>query len=80
MNEEQELRKYFREMGDLFRQPGWKHIIEQMGDLEKSWSDLGRLNSVEQLFTAKGALIVIDTILALEDVTKETAEDYPDGS
>lgn len=78
MTEDNEMRKYFREMDDLFRSPGWKHIIEQLEELNLSWRDIDRLNSEQQLYTAKGALIVIGTLLSLQDVTNDTKEEYPD--
>lgn len=76
--EVKELEQYFRTMAKLFRSDGWKEVIKQLEQLRISWSDIDRLDTETQLFTAKGALIVINTLLSLEAVTAQTAEDYPD--
>jgi len=70
-----ELTQYFKDMELLFGSPGWAHLTEQLEELEKSWSDIHRLNNNDQLQNAKGALIVIGTLLSLEEATRQSMEE-----
>lgn len=70
-----ELELYFRQMNDLFRNEGWKVLIE---DLKLN---VPIINSVENtkddndLYFRKGQLNILGTILNLEETTKRGQEE-----
>ena len=70
-----ELELYFRQMHDLFRNEGWKTLLE---DFKLS---LPLINSVENtkddkdLYFRKGQLNIIGTLLNLEETTNRGHED-----
>jgi len=70
-----ELELYFRQMNDLFRNEGWKVLIE---DLKLN---VPLINSVENtkddndLYFRKGQLNILGTILNLEETTKRGQEE-----
>ena len=70
-----ELELYFRQMNDLFRNVGWKVLIE---DLKLN---VPLINSVENtkddndLYFRKGQLNILGTILNLEETTKRGQEE-----
>jgi hypothetical protein len=70
-----ELELYFRQMNDLFRNEGWKVLME---DLKLN---VPLINSVENtkddndLYFRKGQLNILGTILNLEETTKRGQEE-----
>jgi hypothetical protein len=72
---EQELEVYFRQMNDLFRQEGWKILLEDIR------LNLPNINSVENtkdekdLNFRKGQLNMIGFLLNLEETTRVGQEE-----
>ena len=58
----------------MFETEGWKDLIEDMKITEKNVVDIRTLDSVNDLWHAKGQLQVLRQLQSLEDATKLAVE------
>ena len=70
-----EEEKYCEEMRDMFLTAGWKNLMEEMTDASEAMSDIGSVNTLEQLHFNKGQVAVLAGLLALEEEIKQAEAD-----
>lgn len=51
--------------------PGWKYILEDFQEDENQFQSISGINSLENLFRAKGRLDVVAKILTYKEFTEE---------
>ena len=60
---------------------GWRDLIQDLENLEDSASSINSMNSEQDLWNAKGQLLIINLILSLDSVTnlalEESQEENP---
>ena len=57
---------------------GWHDLIEDFKNLENSASNIGTMNSEQDLWHAKGQLLIINLILSLQSATNLALEESQD--
>ena len=57
---------------------GWRDLIEDFKNLENSASNIGTMNSEQDLWYAKGQLLIINLILSLQSATNLALEESQD--
>ena len=57
---------------------GWRDLIEDFKNLENSASNIDTMNSEQDLWYAKGQLLIINLILSLQSATNLALEESVD--
>ena len=57
---------------------GWRDLIEDFKNLENSASNIDTMNSEQDLWHAKGQLLIINLILSLQSATNLALEESVD--
>ena len=61
-----ELEEYFDNYNTLFRHPGFKQLIEELGNNARQLADLQTVKDQEELFYRKGQVAALATVINLE--------------
>ena len=70
-----QTKKFYRDRTDLVEQDGWRDLIEELKNLEEIYNKLDSIESEKDLWFAKGQLSVLRQVIALEETTKQAAEE-----
>ena len=72
-----ELKEYFDNYNTLFNHPGFKQLIEELGNNARQLADLQTVKDQEELFYRKGQVAALATVINLEgtiSVARDQAE------
>lgn len=72
-----ELEEYFDNYNTLFNHPGFKQLIEELGNNARQLADLQTVKDQEELFYRKGQVAALATVINLENtisVARDQAE------
>ena len=69
-----ELEKYYNNYFSLFRNKGWKQLMEELENTAKNTNDLQLVKDNEDLCIRKGQLAVIANVLNLETTVRDSHE------
>jgi hypothetical protein len=76
---EQPLQQYYENQFNLFIQPGWTDLVEDLQRLKDSINDLSLVTDTQNLYFRKGQLDILDLILrrkqSCEEVYKQLGEE-----
>lgn len=61
-----ELEEYFDNYNTLFNHPGFKQLIEELGNNARQLTDLQTVKDQEELFYRKGQVAALATVINLE--------------
>ena len=61
-----ELEEYFDNYNTLFNHPGFKQLIEELGNNARQLADLQTVKDQEELFYRKGQVAALATVINLE--------------
>lgn len=59
------LQRYYEDVLDLFTQPGWRSLVEDLAQLRKHCNDVSTCQNLDR---AKGQVDMLDHILGLPDI------------
>jgi hypothetical protein len=66
--------QFFKDRLDMCESDGWKDLMEELQDAYEEALDVDRIQSIENLWFAKGQLAALRVVLTMEDVAKFTME------
>ena len=69
-----ELEKYYNNYFSLFRNKGWKQLMEELNNTVAQTNDVQNIKDSEDLFIRKGQLAVMANILNLEATVRASHE------
>ena len=76
---EQPLQQYYENQFNLFIQPGWTDLVEDLQQLKDSINDLSLVTDTQDLYFRKGQLDILELILrrkqTCEEVYKQLEEE-----
>lgn len=70
-----ELENYYNARFDLCASQGWKDLIEDCQGMIENYSDISKINSVEDLYLRKGQLDILNWLLSLKEISERAFED-----
>ena len=70
-----QTKEFYRARTDLVEQDGWRDLIEELKNLEEIYNKLDSIESEKDLWFAKGQLSILRQVIALEETTKQAAEE-----
>ena len=65
-------KEYYKARQDLV---GWIDLVEELKNLESIYNKLDSIESEKDLWFAKGQLSILRQVIALEETTKQAAEE-----
>ena len=72
---EKELQKYYEARFDLFASQGWKDLTEDLQSMVENYSEIGKINTVEELYIRKGQLDILNWLLGLKEISEQAYEE-----
>lgn len=75
-----ELQTYYEERFSMTSTQGWKDLMEDLEVMQKTYADISRLKSAEELHFAKGQLDIINWVLNIRKVSEEAYSQLNDPS
>jgi|LWDU01.1.fsa_nt_gi hypothetical protein len=66
--------QFFKDRLAMCESDGWKDLMEELQDAYEDALDVDRIQSIENLWFAKGQLAALRVVLTMEDVAKFTME------
>lgn len=69
-----ELENYFNNFFDLFRNEGWKQLVEELKTNAIHLNDLQSVKDVDEMNNRKGQLIVLANLINLENTVNASHE------
>lgn len=69
-----ELENYFNNFFDLFRNEGWKQLVEELKTNAIHLNDLQSVKDVDEMNNRKGQLIVLANLINLENTVNASYE------
>jgi hypothetical protein len=73
-----ELEKYYTDRFDMMLHKGWKDLTEDVEKMKEAYDKLSRLNTIEELWFAKGQLDIIYWLLTLKETSEKAFEELQD--
>jgi hypothetical protein len=70
-----ELKDFYERRFDLFLQESWKDLIEDLEELSKTTGDITRCEDLSDLWYKRGQLDIINYLINLEELTKQSYEE-----
>jgi hypothetical protein len=70
-----ELKDFYERRFDLFLQESWKDLIEDLEELSKTTGDITRCDDLSDLWYKRGQLDIINYLINLEELTKQSYEE-----
>ena len=67
-----ELKDFYERRFDLFLQESWKDLIEDLEELSKTTGDITRCEDLSDLWYKRGQLDIINYLINLEELTKQS--------
>lgn len=75
-----ELENYYTARFDLCATQGWKDLIEDCEGMIENYSDISKINSVEELYMRKGQLDILNWLLGLKEISEQAYEELNETS
>ena len=75
-----ELQDYYEARFSTTSTQGWKDLMEDLEVMQKTYADISRLKSAEELHFAKGQLDIINWVLNIRKVSEEAYSQLNDPS
>lgn len=72
---EKELQKYYEARFGLFASQGWKDLTEDLQSMVETYSEIGKINTVEDLYIRKGQLDILNWLLGLKEISEQAYEE-----
>lgn len=72
---DKELQAYYEARFDLMASRGWVELLEDVDKMIEAYDNLERINSVEELYYAKGQLDILNWIKNLKQSSEQAYED-----
>jgi hypothetical protein len=69
---DKELEKYFSAYFDMFRTEGWKQLMVELREDKNSVDSIAHTVDAQDLYTRKGQLGVLSSLLSMEDRIETT--------
>lgn len=69
-----ELENYFNNFFELFRNEGWKQLVEELKNNAIHLNDLQTVKDVDEMNNRKGQLIVLANLINLENTVNASHE------
>jgi len=60
-------KQQFEEILDVFTNPGWKYILEDIIERKKSIDNIYDVQTLEELYKRKGEIDILDWFLSLKE-------------
>lgn len=70
-----ELRDFYERRFQLFLDPAWQELIEDLTDLGKGVGDITRCDDLADLWYKRGQMDMINYLINLEELTKQSYEE-----
>jgi hypothetical protein len=70
-----ELQKYYEEQFSMLSTTGWKDLIEDLTNLQKSINDLSTVADEQTLFFRKGQLDILELLFQRKAMCEKAYED-----
>ena len=70
-----ELENYYNARFDLFASQGWKDLTEDLQSMVENYSEIGKINTVEDLYIRKGQLDILNWLLGLKEISEQAYEE-----
>jgi len=70
-----ELQQFYRDRLSMCETDGWSELMNELEDLSKSVNNIESAEDEKDLWFARGQLSMLRQIIALEDLTKQAAEE-----
>jgi hypothetical protein len=71
-----EIEKYYEEVLAVFRQPGWKHLVEDWSTALAEIDSVVGCTTIEQLHERRGRADVLVSLINLHDSIEAAQEAY----
>lgn len=69
------LENYYNARFDLFSSQGWVDLTEDLQGMVDSYSDISKINSIEDLYIRKGQLDILNWLLSLKEISEQAYEE-----
>jgi hypothetical protein len=76
---DEQLEKYYTNRFDLCTSVGWKELMDDLKEARDEYARVDIINSVEDLWKAKGKIEVLDYILNLHQISEQVYQEIIDG-
>lgn len=70
-----ELENYYNARFDLFASQGWEDLAEDLQGMVENYSDISKINSIEDLYIRKGQLDILNWLLSLKEISEQAYEE-----
>lgn len=70
-----ELEKYYLDRFTMFASDGWKDLLEDIKNMEKTYNNVTNINTVEEFYKRQGQLDIINWLLSLKELSEKTYEE-----
>ena len=70
-----DLENYYNARFDLFSSQGWADLTEDLQGMVDSYSDISKINSIEDLYVRKGQLDILNWLLSLKEISEQAYEE-----
>lgn len=70
-----DLQRFYRDRLDMCESDGWRALVKELEELSETTNNIDSMDNEKALWLAKGQLDVLRQIIALEDITKQAAEE-----
>lgn len=70
-----ELQKYYEEQFSLFATTGWKDLLEDLQNLQKTINDISTVADEQSLFYRKGQLDILELLFQRKAMCEKAYED-----
>jgi hypothetical protein len=77
---DEQIQKYYENRFDLCTSVGWKELMDDLKEARDEYARVDIINSVEDLWKAKGKIEVLDYILNLHQLSEQVYQEIIDGS
>lgn len=69
-----EIRKYYGDMFEMFASNGWRYLIDKIAEMMESTSNIDGVKTIDELRFKQGELSMMRYIFTLESVTRDDFE------
>ena len=70
-----ELENYYNARFDMCSTQGWKDLLEDCQGMIDNYSDISKINTVEDLYIRKGQLDILNWLISLKEISERAYED-----
>lgn len=70
-----ELESYYLARFDMCNSQGYTDLLEDIQDMIENYSDISKINTVEDLYLRKGQLDILNWIVNLKEISERAYED-----